>query len=199
MPAARSVAESAWDGSTTATRTRRFRSSSGTSNSDEMTINARDYLFEREPGRFALVVCNPDYEHLASVNSARLDAKRMSASLVRLGFTVTVLRQLESVADFETHVLPAFREKIRPGDLVVFYFSGHGFAYGPHNYIAPADLPVVVGDHAIAEHAIAVEALEDYFAARAPGLILMLIDACRTIAGFVIKDSGGPKGIAARA
>ena len=164
-----------------------------------MTINARDYLFEREPSRFALVACNPDYEYLASVHSARLDAKRMSACLVRLGFTVTVVRQLESVIDFETHVLPAFREKVQPGDIVVFYFSGHGFTYGPHNYIAPADLPLVVNDHAIAAHAIAVEALEDYFAARAPGLVLMLIDACRTIAGFVIKDSSGPKEIAASA
>ena len=92
-------------------------------------------------------------------------------------------------AHFEDEILPAFRNNIQRGDLVVFYFSGHGFAYGPDNYIAPADLPLVITGNSIAQHAIAVEAIEDYFARRSPGVVLMLIDACRTIAGFVIKGS----------
>ncbi len=150
---------------------------------------AQDYLFEREPARLALVVGNPDYKYLAPLHSAKLDAEQMAAKLKALGFIVTWVPQLPSVRDFEDSIMPAFRKNIQPGGVVLFYFSGHGFAYGPHNYIAPADLPLVVTDQAVADNAIAVEGLEDYFARRRPGLILMLIDACRTIGGFVIRDS----------
>ena len=150
---------------------------------------AQDYLFEREPARLALVVGNPDYKYLAPLHSAKLDAEQIAAKLKALDFIVTYAPQLPRVRDFEDSVMPAFRKNIQRGDVVVFYFSGHGFAYGPHNYIAPADLPLVVTDQTVADNAIAVEGLEDYFARRQPGLILMLIDACRTIGGFVIRDS----------
>lgn len=150
---------------------------------------AQDYLFEHEPARLALVVGNPDYKYLAPLHSAKLDAEQMAAKLKALGFIVTWVPELPSVRDFEDSIMPAFRKNIQRGDVVVFYFSGHGFAYGPHNYIAPADLPLVVTDQAVADNAIAVEGLEDYFARRSPGLILMLIDACRTIGGFVIRDA----------
>jgi uncharacterized caspase-like protein len=149
----------------------------------------RDYLFEREPGRFALVVGNADYEHLGSLQSAKLDAKTISASLARLGFIVSSYDRLPTVRHFEQKILPAFRERIQPGDLIVFYFSGHGFEYGPDNYIAPGNLPLVVTRETIAESAIAVGEIEEYFARQSPALVLMLIDACRTIAGFVIREA----------
>jgi len=153
-------------------------------------MNARDYLFEREPARLALVVGNSDYEHLGPLHSAKFDAKEMSTRLKQLGFTVTLVTRLSSVRHFEDDILPAFRNNIQRGDLVVFYFSGHGFAYGPDNYIAPADLPPVVPGPMMGDHGIAVAAIEDYFARQSPGVVVMLIDACRAIAGFVIKESG---------
>ena len=153
-------------------------------------MNAPDYLFEREPARHALVVANADYKHLGPLHSAKLDATAIARCLAQLGFTITLVPRLPSVRAFEDDVLPAFRKSIQRGDMVVFYFSGHGFAYGPHNFIAPADLPLAVDDNTIAANAIAVEGIEDYFARQSPGVVLMLIDACRTIAGFVIKDSG---------
>jgi uncharacterized caspase-like protein len=154
-----------------------------------MNSRARDYLFEREPGRHALVIGNAEYEHLAPLESARCDADEMTRALKRLGFTVTLALRLPCVRDFEDSILPAFRKNIQRGDVVVFYFSGHGFAYGPHNYIAPADLPLVVTAESVGEYAIAVESIEDYFARQSPGVVLMLIDACRAIGGFVIRGS----------
>ncbi|HEY4955871.1 MAG TPA: caspase family protein [Gemmatimonadaceae bacterium] len=154
-----------------------------------MNSRERDYLWEREPSRFALVIGNAEYKHLALLESAKLDAEQMSGVLKRLGFTVTLVSRLPSVRNFEDSILPAFRKNIQRGDVVVFYFSGHGFAYGPHNYIAPADLPLVVSAELVGECAIAVESIEDYFARRSPGVVLMLIDACRAIGGFVIRAS----------
>ena len=63
-------------------------------------MNARDYLFEREPARLALVVGNSDYEHLGSLHSAKLDAREMSTRLKRLGFAVTLVTRLASVRAF---------------------------------------------------------------------------------------------------
>jgi hypothetical protein len=40
----------------------------------------------------------------------------------------------------------------------------------------------------VTKYAIAVENLEDYFERDSPGLVLLVIDACRTIAGFVVVD-----------
>jgi uncharacterized caspase-like protein len=161
-----------------------------------MNSRARDYLFEREPGRHALVIGNAEYEHLAPLESAKLDAEQMAGALKRLGFTVTLALRLPSVRAFEDSILPAFRKNIQRGDVVVFYFSGHGFAYGPDNYIAPADLPLVVSAELVGDHAIAVESIEDYFARRSPALVLMLIDACRAIGGFVIRGSDNRNAVA---
>jgi len=153
-------------------------------------MNARDYLFEREPARHALVIGNADYDHLGPLNSAKLDAKRIAQCLTQLRFKTTIIARLPSLQVFEDEMLPTFRKLLERGDLVVVYFSGHGFEYGPHNYIAPANLPLVLTDRTIVEYAVAIESIEDYLARQSPGLILMLIDACRTIAGFVIKESG---------
>lgn len=146
------------------------------------------YLVEREPGRHALVIGNANYHHLGMLPSAALDGVKIADRLRELGFKVSYVPDLPSVRYFEDEVLPAFRTPIEPGDLVVFYFSGHGFSYGPTNFIAPVDLPLKIDERDLSTRAIALENVETYLSARQPGLVLMVIDACRTIAGFVVSD-----------
>src|SRR5690349_8522222 len=105
-----------------------------------------DYLFEREPGRHALVIGNSNYQHISGIPSAALDAQKVAARLRELNFNVTEPGELVSVRALEDEILPAFRKPIDPGDLVVFYFSGHGFSYGPSNYLAPTALPAQVNE-----------------------------------------------------
>ncbi|NMG00886.1 caspase family protein [Aromatoleum toluolicum] len=146
------------------------------------------YAFEKEPGRHALVIGNSNYDPFGKLPSASLDGFKVAERLRDLRFSVTHVTDLPSVRHFEDEVLPAFRRPIEPGDLVVFYFSGHGFSYGPTNYLAPIDLPLRIKEGDLPTRAIALENVEDYFVARQPGLVLMVIDACRTIAGFVVSD-----------
>jgi len=146
------------------------------------------YLFKHEPARYALVVGNSTYANQSALPSVTEDIQRTAERLRALHFEVTVEPQFPSVRDFEDDVLPKFRRQIQPGDIVLFYFSGHGFAYGQNNFIAPADLPRTVATQDVTSAAIAVENLEDYLARRAPGLILIVVDACRSIAGFVVSD-----------
>jgi hypothetical protein len=163
---------------------------------DSGSGRAQDYLFEKEPARHALVIGNAAYIYLGPLPSAKLDAEQTAERLRALGFDVTPVSDLASVRDFEDDILPAFRRKIEPGDLVLFYFSGHGFAHGPHNFLAPIDMPLSLRERDVAEAAISVESLEDYFARRAPGLVLFLIDACRTIGGFIIANQNNDNVVA---
>lgn len=157
---------------------------------------AQGYDFEQEPGRHALVIGNANYKNLGPIASAELDGKQTADRLRKLNFKVTHVPDLPSKRYFEDEVLPGFRKPIEPGDLVVFYFSGHGFSYGPHNFLAPIDLPLQMEEHDLASRAIAVENVEIYLADRSLGLLLFIIDACRNIGGFVIADQAKTKHIA---
>lgn len=148
-----------------------------------------NYLESREPARYALVVANPTYANLAPLPSAKLDAERMRAQLAALNFDVTLELGLPSVEHFEDQVLPKFRSKLNTGDIVVFYFSGHGFSYGANNFLAPANVPKTIPTADLTVAAIAVESLEDYLGKRSPGVMLFVLDSCRSIAGFVVDDN----------
>ena len=158
-----------------------------------------NYLTEHEPIRHALVIGNANYKHMGRMDSAEADAKSVARDLTALNFNVMQCLNVSSVRQFEDEILPSFRKKINIGDLVLFYFSGHGFAHGPHNFIAPVDMPLTIKKEEIVYFAISTEGVEDYLSKRQPGLLLMLIDACRSIAGFKITAKNNlkiiPKGM----
>ncbi len=151
-------------------------------------MTAADYLAELEPRRLALVVGNARYARLGALPGALADALQMEARLHELGFQVTRCTDVASVAQFEDDILPAFRRQVRAGDLVLFYFSGHGFSHGPDSYLAVTDMDLRVAAADLGEVAIAVESLATYLSRPAPGLVLMVLDACRGIGGFSIID-----------
>lgn len=145
---------------------------------------------EREPLRFALVIGDSAYQHIPRLPSAATDVVKMAEKLRALHFVVDEVT-LTSVADFEINVLVPFAAKVGVGDIAVIYFSGHGFSYGPHNWLAPLDMPVTVTDASLADAAVSVENIGGYIAQRSPALILVLVDACRAITNFAIQDASG--------
>ena len=152
-------------------------------------MSAADYLAELEPRRWALVVGNASYARLGPLPGALIDAIQMEARLLDLGFQVTRCTDVATVAQFEDDVLPAFRRQVRAGDLVLFYFSGHGFSHGPDSYLAVTGMDLRIAARDLGEVAIAVEALATYLSRPAPGLLLMVMDACRSIGDFSIVDA----------
>lgn len=145
------------------------------------------YMDEHEPQRRALVIGNATYTNHANVTSAATDAKRMKERLADLGFEVHGPLIANTRDDF-SKALTDFRASIGEGDLVVFYYSGHGFSYGADGFLAPTNLPKSVTETELPDAAMAVDSVRYLLESRKPGLVIMILDACRTIGDFVIPS-----------
>ena len=147
---------------------------------------AADYFAVHEPQRFALVVGNDAYTNFGRLPGSLTDAEQMRDLLGKtLGFKVDYVVDVDTFDNFvEKHLAP-FASKISPGDLVVFYFSGHGFAYGANNFLVPTAAPGLVRPSDVTRAFLPESAIRLFLKDRAPGLIIVLLDACRTYAGIV--------------
>jgi hypothetical protein len=152
------------------------------------------YVTARPPHKWALVIGNADYQNLAPIKSSAKDAEAMSKLLESLGFKVTPA-VVTSRRQLEDDYLGNFHAQIQRGDLVVVYFSGHGFSHGPYNYLAPTELPIRLQAQDLTQFAVSVEALEDFFSCRpgqlgcvSPGLLVMILDSCRSVTSVEVTD-----------
>jgi hypothetical protein len=148
---------------------------------------SQEYMDEREPQRRALVIGNADYTIQTTLPSSAIDAGKMKDRLGELGFVVVEAPNLKTKTAF-TNAISAFRASIEEGDLVVFYFSGHGFSYKADGFLAPTELPISVSEAELPDTAITIDSVRSMLEAQRPGLIIMILDACRTI-GFVIPPT----------
>jgi uncharacterized caspase-like protein len=93
----------------------------------------------RAPGRarrLALVIGNDAYPG-NSLRNAVNDARSMKTVLEDAGFTVQIslnatLQQMEMAID-------EFTGGVRPGDISLFFYSGHGMQISEQNYLVPVD------------------------------------------------------------
>src|SRR5689334_23169217 len=89
--------------------------------------------------RFALVVGNDAYVEVRGLKKAVNDARAVSGTLGKLGFTVDTLEN--ATRSQMSRKLVEFEAKIQPGDTVLFFFAGHGFEIRGDNYLLPTDVP----------------------------------------------------------
>jgi hypothetical protein len=127
--------------------------------------------------RLALVVGNDNYHAISSLKNAGADADAMATALKQSGYDVTPTKKDRTQRQLRADVRE-FRSKIRPGDEVVFFYSGHGVALGAANYLLPVD----VGDQSeaqVMDEAVALGDVLNQLAEAKPALTLAIIDACR--------------------
>lgn len=149
-----------------------------------------NYLTQKEPQRLALVVGNFDYTSFEDLPGSRTDAEAMRDLLRdRLGFNVDYVPGADTFDAFTEIYLKAFAAKIREGDLVVFYFSGHGFAHGQTNYLVPTKAPPTIRPAQLDEAFLPESAIRAFLVKRNPGLVIVFLDACRTYAGVVSDNA----------
>lgn len=105
------------------------------------------------------------------------DATDVHGSLRTLGFRSHCEAELNLKS--MKSVTQKFIRSIRPGAVVIFYFSGHGVqAYG-NNYLIPADATGISAEN-IRSTAIDAQQLIADMHARQPRVVIFILDCCRT-------------------
>lgn len=90
--------------------------------------------------RQALVIGNARYQHVEPLRNPLNDAELIAATLGRIGFQVTLLR--DATLDQMLQAAADFGRGLRQGDIAFAYFAGHGVQYGGENYLVPVDADV---------------------------------------------------------
>lgn len=153
------------------------------------------YNVEVPVKRLALVVGNADYVNAEVLPGSAKDADAIAEKLRAAGFTVTLAKNIATRADFLNKYFLDFLEKIEEGSFVVFYFSGHGFTYGGESYLAPLQVPQRLPGAQVFTTFISTSALQERINLHNPALLVMLLDACRNISGFIDSSAGGPSDV----
>ena len=127
--------------------------------------------------RRALLIGNDTYKYADVLKNAREDARAMANVLKEFGYDVT-LRLDQNQKEMQA-TLRDFRESIKEGDEVLFYFSGHAVEIDGKNYLTPIDT-IGMNQNQLADDSIDLKSsVLDPFTRKKAKLTLALIDACR--------------------
>jgi Tfp pilus assembly protein PilF len=147
--------------------------------------------------RVALVVANGAY-HTAALTNPTVDADLITASLQKVGFAVTVKKDV-TLDSFE-QAINEFAQTARGADVALFYFAGHGFSIteGGHQQnllmATNADFSAKTA-FALQSGGEPIEHVEETIIGHAHAT-LMFIDACRNVPMAMASRSIGTRGFA---
>ena len=143
--------------------------------------------------RLALVVGNDQYQNISKLRNAVADAQTMGEAFRKAGYQVMVVTNVDlRVLKDE---LRAFRRRVRGGDEVVLYFSGHGVQLGAENFLLPVDVRSDTEEQ-VRDDGLALSAVLADLRTAKPGFTLAIIDACRDNPFKKAGKSIGGRGLA---
>jgi hypothetical protein len=150
----------------------------------DLKVEAAPRLEER---RHALVIGNDRYPSAPLQNAAN-DARSMDLALSDLGFE-TLLVENAKFGDLERAV-KRFAARVRPNDIALVFYAGHGFQIDGENYIVPVDFSS--DDRESAKYSsYSANKLLDTLSGRNPKLLLVILDACRNNPFALTRNMGG--------
>ncbi len=132
-----------------------------------------------EQSRVALVIGNSRYASIGTLDNPGNDARLTAATLKGLGFTViggAALLDLEKPA--MERAVREFHDRIGPGSIAFFYYSGHGLQIKGENFLVPVKASLRSEADAAFELVSAELVLRQMEHARA-SLNIVVLDACR--------------------
>lgn len=129
------------------------------------------------PARRALVIGNGAYKNATPLPCAVKDARDMASTLKTLGFTVQQYTDATQ-EDMET-AIRAFGRDVKPGDVAMFYYSGHGVQIRGLNYLVPIGMDAHSEDE-IKYKAVPAEMVLDKLEQSQSTVNLIVLDACRS-------------------
>ena len=128
--------------------------------------------------RVALVIGNSAYAGADQLRNPANDAELTGATLRRLGFSTTILRN-RSGAMLRADIA-AFAHDAHEADIALLYYAGHGAAVQGVNYLLPVDTSLQrISALALQRDGTSLRSVESDLAAARPKVLVMVIDACR--------------------
>jgi formylglycine-generating enzyme required for sulfatase activity len=125
--------------------------------------------------KLALVVGNKSYT-LRPLTNPLNDADDMKAALEAVGFHVDILKDANK-AQLETEI-DSFTQSLQEGDIVFFYYSGHGIAIQNQNYLIPVDF-TGANEASVRYNTTSADYVQQAIEDRRPQLTILVLDACR--------------------
>ena len=144
--------------------------------------------------RLALVIGNDSYKNVPKLENAVGDAKAISGLLSGLGYQVLTFNNLNE-KEFKRS-LRQFKQRLKGGEEVVFFFAGHGVQIGSANYLLPTDVGSDSEDQ-IQDEGIPLQRVLDDFSESKVKFSLAMVDACRDNPFKSTGRSIGGRGLAA--
>ncbi len=144
--------------------------------------------------RLALVIGNDSYKNVPKLENAVGDAKAISSLLAGLGYEVLTFNNLNE-KEFKRS-LRQFKQRLKGGEEVVFFFAGHGVQIGSANYLLPTDVGSDSEDQ-IQDEGIPLQRVLDDFSESKVKFSLAMVDACRDNPFKSTGRSIGGRGLAA--
>src|SRR5215469_606910 len=125
--------------------------------------------------RVALVVGNAAYKTSPLRNPVN-DSRAMCASLKASGFSAACVEN--ATRETFRKALSEFQNDLRPGDVALFYYAGHGFQSDGQNFLVPTD--VSASTEGLAQFdSISAALIMRIMAERKAALQIVILDACR--------------------
>ena len=127
--------------------------------------------------RWGLVIGNSAYQaDIGPLQNPVNDATDMAATLEALGFKVKLL--LDATRPQMEEALTAFSRQLRPGDIGLFYFAGHGAQIEGTNYLIPIGANVERAATTKVD-AMSAEQVLSSMTTAGSALNILILDACR--------------------
>jgi len=125
--------------------------------------------------KIALVIGNSDYKKMPLKNSKN-DAFDLSYTLMSLGFDVILKTNLNHRQMEEA--IRQFQGKIMPGDVALFYYSGHGMQLDGLNYLIPVN-ETINNEIDVKYNCLETGYVLDVMEKARSSVNIIILDACR--------------------
>lgn len=148
--------------------------------------------------RVALAVGINNYAKVGRLEKADADARAAGDTLRRLGFKVDLALDVDRRGF--NRAISGFLNKIKPGAIAYFHYSGHGVSIDNDTYLIPADMDLPNSDDRefVKRESIRLSELIDSLKNTKASARVLVIDACREnpFASRKVRGIGKSGGIA---
>lgn len=127
--------------------------------------------------RYALVIGNASYRNVPVLRNPGNDSRDMCAVLKQLQFRTVCLENLKTRGQIRDAIAD-FVARIKPADVALFYFAGHGIEANGENYLIPTDAQIKRPQD-LEDDALRVSLVFDYLRSVEARLSIVMLDACR--------------------